>query len=106
MIRSPGAAGVVALALVAASVVGACSRDVAIDDWLARAEPCCPIVVHTTNRPAADGMDLALTDAGWQLERIMPYESCRWIAEAWLPLVRRLIVQSAVVESGTVASTR
>jgi hypothetical protein len=40
-------------------------------------------------------MEMALVDAGWAVERILPYDDLRWIAEAWLPLVRNLIVSGA-----------
>ena len=68
-------------------------RDVA--DFLAARRPTCPVIIHTTNRPAAEGMELVLVDTGWKVERIMPYESCRWIPEAWLPLIRHAVVKSA-----------
>jgi CheY-like chemotaxis protein len=68
-------------------------RDVV--DVLAASHPICPVIIHTTNRPAADGMEMALADAGWSVQRIMPYGDCQWIAEAWLPIVRQAIVRSA-----------
>jgi hypothetical protein len=64
-------------------------RDVA--DWLARHKPVCPIVIHSTNTHAALGMELCLQDAGWQVERITPYNDLEWVAAAWLPLVQRVI---------------
>jgi hypothetical protein len=66
-----------------------------VADLLAGFRPTCPIILHTTNRLAADGMELVLADSGWAVERIMPYENCRWIAEAWLPIVRKAIVSAA-----------
>jgi hypothetical protein len=75
-------------------------RDVA--DFLAKASPRCPVIFHSTNRTAVDGMEMALTDSGWGVERIMPYDGCRWIAEAWLPLIREAIVRAAAVESSAV----
>jgi hypothetical protein len=67
-----------------------------VADFLATLAPRCPVIIHTTNRLAADGMEFVLLDSGWPVERIMPYEDCRWIAEAWLPLVRQVIVASAL----------
>jgi hypothetical protein len=66
-----------------------------VADFLATARPVCPVIIHSTNRAAADGMEMALLDGGWPVERVLPYDDCRWIAEAWLPLVRQAIVDSA-----------
>jgi DNA-binding NtrC family response regulator len=64
-------------------------RDVA--DALAKLDPICPVIVHSTNHPAAVGMEFVLTDRGWRVERIMPYDDLAWVAEAWLPLVIELL---------------
>jgi hypothetical protein len=66
-----------------------------VADFLAHARPVCPIVIHSTNRLAVDGMEMTLAEGGWTVERIMPYDDCHWIAEAWLPLIRQAIVGSA-----------
>jgi CheY-like chemotaxis protein len=70
-------------------------REVA--DFLAQRQPQCPIVVHTTNVPAAVGMEMALTDAGWSVARVLPYGDTAWIAEAWLPAIRDAIVHSSAL---------
>src|SRR5262245_14586658 len=70
-----------------------------VADFLAALSPVCPIVIHTTNRMGADGMEMALSDNGWPVERIMPYSDCRWIAEAWLPRIRQAIVNTATTQS-------
>jgi len=70
-------------------------RDVA--DFLAQRQPQCPVIVHSTNVPAAMGMELVLTDAGWSITRVTPYNDVEWIAASWLPAVREAIVQSAAV---------
>lgn len=69
-------------------------REVA--DYLAQQAACCPIVVHTTNVPAAMGMELELEDAGWQVARITPYGDLEWVTELWLPTLRQAIVETAV----------
>lgn len=69
-------------------------RDVA--DFLARQTPQCPVIIHSTNAPAAFGMDQVLCDGGWTTARVMPYDDLRWIGEAWRPLVRRLIVDATI----------
>lgn len=69
-------------------------RDVA--DFLAQQSPVCPIVIHTSNAPAALGMELVLQDSGWVTHRVSPYDDTRWISEAWFPAVRNAIVDSAL----------
>src|SRR5262249_13148242 len=75
-----------------------------VADFLASSLRLCPVIIHTTNRVAADGLELVLSDAGCAVERVMPYENCRWIAEAWLPLVRQAIVGAAVPERHTLTA--
>jgi len=68
-------------------------RDVA--DFLASQSPQCPVVIHSTNVRAARAMEGELSESGWQVERITPYDDLAWVAEAWLPIMRRFIVASA-----------
>ncbi|WP_145358130.1 cyclic-phosphate processing receiver domain-containing protein [Alienimonas californiensis] len=69
-------------------------RDVA--DFLAAREPTCPVVIHTTNRPAAVGMEAELTDAGWTVSIVIPYGDLEWIGAEWLRAVRDAVVHAAV----------
>jgi hypothetical protein len=64
-------------------------RDVA--DYLAEKRPVCGVIVHSTNGPAADGMQFLLQDAGWNVGRIQPYGDLEWVAESWMPLVRERV---------------
>lgn len=68
-------------------------RDVA--DFLAWRQPHCPVVIHSSNVPASVGMEMALTDVGWAVSRVLPYENTTWIASAWLTAIRDAVVQSA-----------
>jgi len=68
-------------------------RDVAA--FLASQSPQCPVVIHSTNVRAAQAMEGELSESGWQVERITPYDDLDWVAEAWLPIMRRFIVASA-----------
>jgi hypothetical protein len=63
-------------------------RDAA--NFLAKRVPVCPVIIHSTNYPAALGMQAELVDRGWRVERITPYADLAWIEEAWLPLVVEL----------------
>jgi hypothetical protein len=68
-------------------------RDVA--DYLATQPRCCPVVIHTTNGPAAIGMEQVLGDAGWRTYRIAPYGDLDWIGQVWRRTMRNAIVSAA-----------
>ena len=69
----------------------------AVADSLASRVPSCPVVIHTTNVSAGDGMETVLIEAGWQTYRVTPCDDLRWIREAWLPLVRESVFEVATV---------
>jgi hypothetical protein len=54
-----------------------------------------PVIVNTTNAHAGLAMVELLKERGWPVERVLPYDDLRWIAEAWLPVVRQVIVDAA-----------
>lgn len=58
-----------------------CGRDVA--DHLAAQTPTCPVVVHTTNASAGDGMFFALRRAGWPVFRVRPHDYHEWVPTTW-----------------------
>jgi hypothetical protein len=64
----------------------------AVADFLARHAPGCPVVIHTSNATAAVGMEMALKDAHWQTDRVMPCGDLDWIPTQWFRSVRRAIV--------------
>jgi len=64
-------------------------RDVA--DHLATNDPACPLIIHSTNRQAVIGMEQVLLERGWQVETVAPYGDLVWVAEAWWPMVKRLL---------------
>ena len=64
-------------------------RDVA--DYLSNQEATCPVVIHSTNSPAAVGMEMALIEGGWTTYRIMPYGDLEWVAELWFPTIKHAI---------------
>ncbi|HEX4611483.1 MAG TPA: cyclic-phosphate processing receiver domain-containing protein [Urbifossiella sp.] len=63
-----------------------------VADFLAGRPPACPVVIHTTNAPAAAAMQEALRNAGWKTRRVIPFDDMAWIASDWFPAVRRAIV--------------
>ena len=60
-------------------------RDVAND--LALVKPCCHIVIHSSNTPAAEAMLFTLAEAHWDVERIAPLGH-DWIESYWWPTVK------------------
>jgi hypothetical protein len=67
-------------------------RDAA--EFLAGRPPACPIIIHSTNYPAALAMEAILAERDWRVERMTPYGDLDWIEEMWLPAVIRLLQAS------------
>lgn len=63
-------------------------REVA--DFLAQRTPVCPVLIHSSNGPAADGMQFCLERAGWSVTRVYPLDDLTWVERDWKPVVRRL----------------
>ena len=64
-------------------------RDVA--DFLATQEPCCPVLIHSSNTQGACGMQFALEDAGWSVKRLAPFDDLAWVGEQWIGRVQTLV---------------
>ena len=56
-------------------------RDVA--DFLATQEPCCPVLIHSSNTEGAYGMQFTLEEAGWSVERVFPFDDLAWVEAQW-----------------------
>lgn len=63
-------------------------RDVA--RFLAKLDPICPVLIHSTNAAAADSMLYTLLDAGWTADRISPLGD-DWIEAYWYPYAKRML---------------
>ena len=63
-----------------------------VADYLASKAPVCPVIIHTTNSPAGQGMEAVLHEAHWKTQRISPFGDLEWISSRWFPVVRRAIV--------------
>lgn len=63
-------------------------RDVV--DFLETRRGTCPVIIHSSNGPAADGMLYALRFAGWTAERVYPHNDLAWIERDWLPRIRAI----------------
>lgn len=57
-------------------------RDVV--DFLETQPPSCPVIIHSSNGPAADGMLYALQLAGWSAERVYPHGDLKWVSGDWV----------------------
>jgi len=64
-------------------------RDVV--EYLVTQEPICPVIVHSTNSPAAYGMKVRLKESGWKCSRVIPFNDLEWIEAAWLPKVKKYL---------------
>ncbi|HEX8915628.1 MAG TPA: cyclic-phosphate processing receiver domain-containing protein [Humisphaera sp.] len=59
-------------------------------DHLEGQPPTCPVIVHTSNAVAGDGMYYTLLRAGWPVFRVYPFDHHRWIARGWADQIREL----------------
>jgi hypothetical protein len=60
-------------------------------DELVKLAPTCPVLIHSSNAPAASGMLFALRDAGWPVRAIAPYDDLAWVEGAWSGEFRALL---------------
>jgi hypothetical protein len=70
-------------------------REVA--DFLAEHTPVCPVGIHSSNSPAAQGMQLCLEGAGWSVTRVCPFDDLAWVEREWRCKLQRLMG----IEGGT-----
>jgi hypothetical protein len=63
----------------------------AVADFLAERSPTCPVVIHSSNAPAAEGMRICLEAGGWAVTRVYPFDDLAWMERDWLPEVQRLV---------------
>ena len=68
-------------------------RDVV--NWLSARAPNCPVVIHTTNSAAAQGMEQLLEERGWKPTLVTPWGDMEWIDKEWKRAVRGALLQSA-----------
>lgn len=70
-------------------------REVA--DFLAQQRPTCPVIIHSTNQTAVEGMLDALVQSGWNVQTVMPYGDLAWVNEAWWPMVKEQLRSQPLV---------
>jgi len=64
-------------------------RDVV--DYLVTKTPVCPVIVHTTNHIARDGMLFALEGAGWKTCFVVPQDDLEWIHGIWKTQIKKYL---------------
>ena len=64
-----------------------------VAEFLAKQEPICPVLIHSTNHEKAWSMHNELRFAGWLVDRIGPIGD-DWIQCLWLPKVKSLLQMS------------
>lgn len=73
----------------------------AVVDELRLAEPAFPVMVHSSNGPAADKMCRRLKRAGWTVQRVIPLDDTSWIGNEWFPTLQRLLIGEARLPART-----
>jgi len=66
-----------------------------VSRYLATQSAGCPVIIHSTNLHAALAMESELQEAGWQVERVTPYEDLAWVDREWLWAVRSALLATA-----------
>jgi len=69
-------------------------RDVV--DYLALKPPQCPVIIHSSNDIEAVGMEMALAEVNWTVDRVIPYHfqgssSSQWIDNDWQKTISRFL---------------
>jgi CheY-like chemotaxis protein len=69
-----------------------CGRDVV--NFLATCSPTCPVIIHTSNAMAGDGMFYELKYSKWPVVRVYPHDHHDWVKSDWKSALLQLIQQS------------
>jgi hypothetical protein len=64
-----------------------------VSDFLASQTPVCPVIIHSTNTHASLAMEADLTEHGWSVQRVTPYEGIAWVDREWFWAVREALLQ-------------
>lgn len=67
----------------------------AVAEVLAKKAPPCPVVFHSTNSHAVEGMKALLEEAGWTTFSVTPWGGTEWIKTSWYPTVRKALLGTA-----------
>ncbi len=56
-------------------------------EWIIANASKAPIICHTTNSHAGTKMEMVCSDAGWDYQRVVPYNSFEWISRTWIHVI-------------------
>jgi hypothetical protein len=66
-----------------------------VSNSLVKQAPYCPVIIHSTNHDASVAMEAELQEAGWQVQRVVPYDDLAWIEREWFAAVREGLLARA-----------
>jgi len=52
-------------------------------------QPAFPVIIHSSNYEAVNGMIFALEELNWHCERIIPSNGMEWIPRDWFPVIKK-----------------
>lgn len=58
-----------------------------VSEFLASQNPCCHVIIHSSNAPAANSMYFTLLEHDWSVERVAPLGK-DWIESYWWPIAK------------------
>ena len=61
-----------------------------VAEWLAKQEPVCPVIIHTSHTERRWSMHNEFRFGKWTAEIVLPMGE-HWISDSWLPRARALI---------------
>jgi len=64
-------------------------------DYLVTIPASFPVLMHTSNRHDGETMRSRLTESGWRVEWVIPFDGTTWIATDWYRALKRAIRASA-----------
>lgn len=64
-------------------------------DHLVQVPPAFPVLLHTSNRVDGEVMRSRLSDAGWGVTWVTPFEDTEWVGKDWYPALKRAIRTTA-----------
>ncbi len=66
-----------------------------VASFLCLLPPSFPVLVHSSNAPAAAEMARRLRDKHWRVELVAPFGDTEWIDQHWYPALRGLVIADA-----------
>ena len=64
-------------------------------DYLVTIPPAFPVLMHTSNRHDGETMRSRLTESGWAVQWVIPFDGTTWIATDWYRALKRAVRANA-----------